>query len=80
VVCETCFYTCYNGGYTEAYYASFESLGSAILESDVFVINMDVESDVWTYLANYYPINYSQICYYDSRTPEVYHYEVYSGI
>ena len=76
--CETCYYDCFDGGYT----VNFTVWGPPKFTNtvDEFVINMEFEQDVWSYLDRNWPIGFTDTCWYHAQ--HVYHFEwtVRSGL
>ncbi len=75
---SSCPYDCYLAKYTQSYVATLFDGSEAIFESN-FRDYKETEIEAWNFLEIYHPINFTQICYYDSRNPEIYLYEYSPG-
>ncbi len=76
--CQTCYYDCFDGGYT----VNFTVWGPPQFTNTVneFVINMDLETDVWSYLDRNWPIGFSDTCWYHVNDVDHFEWTVSNGL
>ena len=65
-ICQTCYYTCYDGYVTFRYQDENNNTYTPQVE---VVSGYDYSSDVNNYLNTYYPLDINVICYYNTRNP-----------